>query len=97
MKRIHFLPDETVFFIFKFWASLKLEETPSLGPVDTSRNPSLTLSFAMDKNSSNELYRILNNKKEIRATNHLLTLFNNCHSDFEVPSFPKNTPKPFEI
>jgi hypothetical protein len=38
--------------------------TPSLGPVDASRNPSLTLSFAMDKNSLKELYRILNNKKE---------------------------------
>ncbi len=78
---IHFLPDETVFFILKFWASLKCEVTPGLGPVDASRNPSLILSIAMDKNSLKKLFRILKWKKKRKIAHHHLQ--NNCCKNLE--------------
>jgi hypothetical protein len=56
---IHFFPEEAVFFIVMFWASLKFEMTSGLGPIDASRNPSLTFSFAVNKNSLKKLFRIL--------------------------------------
>jgi hypothetical protein len=62
MAWINFFPDETIFFVLKFWASLKFEVTPSLGPVDASRNPKLAFSFAMNKNTLKELFRILKKK-----------------------------------
>jgi hypothetical protein len=56
---IHFFPEEAVFFIVVFWASLKFEVTSGLGPVDASGNPNLTFSFAVHKNSLKKLFRIL--------------------------------------
>ena len=60
MAWIHFFPEEAVFFIVMFWASLKFKVTSRLGPVDAARNPSLTFSFAVHKNSLEKLFRILN-------------------------------------
>jgi hypothetical protein len=56
---VHFFPDKAIFFIIVFWAGLKFEVTASLGPVDASRNPSLTFSLAVNKNSLKKLFRIL--------------------------------------
>jgi hypothetical protein len=56
---IHFFPEKTFFFVIVFWASLKLEVTSSLGPVDASGNPSLTFSPAVNKNTLKEFFWVL--------------------------------------